>query len=191
MTHTHFRSRRHKQEHSTNTQNVPQFVSIVSPGVRGQRTAHLNMAVTARVRWLLVIAVARVTGNGVNILHVIFDDLRPDLGAYGREWARTPHLDDFAQESVMFKQAHAAVANCGPSRVAFMTGRRPDWNGVVDLVTHPRDRDHDVVMLPQALRESAFRYVTVSGCIIIVAPPHSIVVAPSAHFVKKVEEVPS
>ena len=134
-----------------------------------------SQRVCAGCSWLVMIAVARVTGNGANILHVIFDDLRPDLGAYGREWDRTPHLGDFAQESATFEQAHAAVASCGPSRVAFMAGRRPDWNGVVDLVTHPRDRDHDVVMLPQALREreSAFRFVTVSGCTIIVAPPPS------------------
>lgn len=95
-------------------------------------------------------------------MHVIFDDLRPDLGAYGRRWAQTPNLDKLAESGVVFTQAHAAVANCAPSRTSFLTGRRPDWNGVLDLYTHHRDADSHVVTLPQALRESEKHYLTVS-----------------------------
>ena len=49
-----------------------------------------------------------------------------------------------------------------PSRASFLTGRRPDWNGVIDLWTHHRDADRQAVTLPQALRESEKRYLTVS-----------------------------
>ena len=98
----------------------------------------------------------------LNVLHVIVDDLRPDLGCYGREWAQTPHFNTLARHGFVFTQAHAAIANCAPSRASFMLGRRPDWTGVVDLNTHFRDRDPRAVTLPQALRESAHRYLTVS-----------------------------
>ena len=110
----------------------------------------------------VLLYLAHGRGAAVDILHVIFDDLRPDLGAYGRRWARTPHLDALADSGVIFTQAHAAVANCAPSRASFLTGRRPDWNGVLDLYTHHRDADSHVVTLPQALRESEKRYLTVS-----------------------------
>ena len=71
-----------------------------------------------------------------NVLLVIVDDLRPDLGVYGRSWAHTPHLDKLGGQGTVFSSAHAAVANCCPSRAAVLTGRRPDWNGVIDLYTH-------------------------------------------------------
>ena len=35
-----------------------------------------------------------------NVLHLIFDDLRPDLGAYGHKWAHTPHLDALVREGI-------------------------------------------------------------------------------------------
>ncbi len=110
----------------------------------------------------VLLFLAQGRGAAVDILHVIFDDLRPDLGAYGRRWARTPHLDALADGGVVFTQAHAAVALCAPSRASFLTGRRPDWNGVIDLWTHHRAADRRAVTLPQALRESEERYLTVS-----------------------------
>ena len=110
----------------------------------------------------VLLFLAHGRGAAVDILHVIFDDLRPDLGAYGRRWARTPHLDALADGGVVFTQAHAAVALCAPSRASFLTGRRPDWNGVIDLWTHHRAADRHAVTLPQALRESEERYLTVS-----------------------------
>ena len=110
----------------------------------------------------VLLFLAHGRGAAVDILHVIFDDLRPDLGAYGRRWARTPHLDALADGGVVFTQAHAAVALCAPSRASFLTGRRPDWNGVIDLWTHHRAADRRAVTLPQALRESEERYLTVS-----------------------------
>ena len=91
-----------------------------------------------------------------NVLHVIFDDLRPDLGAWGARWARTPHLDRLVRSGVSFTQAHAAVANCAPSRAAFLGGRRPDWSGVHDLRTQPRSRMPDLVTLPERLRQVGY-----------------------------------
>ena len=37
--------------------------------------------------------VARGSAHARNVLLVIVDDLRPDLGVYGRSGAHTPHLD--------------------------------------------------------------------------------------------------
>ena len=92
----------------------------------------------------------------LNVLLLIIDDLRPDLGAYGKKWARTPNMDTLAQRGTLFTNAHAAVSNCAPSRAALLTGRRPDFNGVIDLYTHVRDHDPHVVTLPQHFRQSGY-----------------------------------
>ena len=70
------------------------------------------------------------------VLLVIVDDLRPDLGAYGRKWARTPHIDALSRRSVTFTNAHAAVANCNPSRAALLTGRTPCTSRQMRNCTH-------------------------------------------------------
>ena len=96
----------------------------------------------------------------LNILLLLIDDLRADLGAYGRRWARTPSMDSFSAKSATFLQAHAAVANCAPSRASILTGLRPDTHGVLDLTTHVRARHPHLTTLPQHFREAG--YLTVS-----------------------------
>jgi arylsulfatase A-like enzyme len=92
----------------------------------------------------------------LNFLHLVIDDLRPDLGAYGRAWARTPHLDALAARGVVFTQAHASVANCAPSRAALFSGQRPDFSGVHDLHTPLRSRSDSIVTLPEQLRRAGY-----------------------------------
>ena len=91
---------------------------------------------------------------------LIVDDLRPELGAYGCSWARTPHIDRLAARSVLFQEAFAAVANCAPSRASFLTGLRPRSHGVLDLKTHVRDVLPDVVTLPQRFRAAGYLAVS-------------------------------
>ena len=95
-----------------------------------------------------------------NVLLLIVDDLRTDIGSYGKAWARTPAMDALAARSVTFLQAHAALANCAPSRSSVLTGLRPDTHGVLDLVTHVRDRHPRLKTLPQCFREAG--YLTIS-----------------------------
>ena len=68
-----------------------------------------------------------------HILHIIADDLRPDLNAsYGAAHVRTPHLDGLAATGLTFKHAYAQYPLCQPSRASFLTSRRPEatrtWN---------------------------------------------------------------
>ena len=93
-----------------------------------------------------------------NVFLLIVDDLRPDLGAYGHRTAHTPHTDALAARSTLFartRQRAASLANCAPSRSSLLTGMRPvDRHGVMDLVTHLRDKMPSVVTLPQRFREA-------------------------------------
>ncbi|MCB1124606.1 MAG: sulfatase-like hydrolase/transferase, partial [Verrucomicrobiae bacterium] len=47
-----------------------------------------------------------------NILFIIADDLRPDLGAYGDKIAVTPQLDRLAAGSIVFNRAYCQKAVC-------------------------------------------------------------------------------
>ena len=63
-----------------------------------------------------------------NVLFVVTDDMRPDIGVYTGEDNTfykdiiTPNLDKFAETSLTFTRAYAQIALCAPSRTSFMTG---------------------------------------------------------------------
>ena len=60
-----------------------------------------------------------------NILLICVDDLRPELGCYGKEYIKTPHLDSLAQEGIVFSRHFIQAPTCGPSRYSLLTGLRP------------------------------------------------------------------
>ncbi|MEJ5277124.1 MAG: sulfatase-like hydrolase/transferase, partial [Thermogemmata sp.] len=62
-------------------------------------------------------------GRPPNILLIVADDLGyGDLGCYGQQKIRTPHLDQLAEEGIRFTNAYAGSTVCAPSRCALMTG---------------------------------------------------------------------
>lgn len=83
-----------------------------------------------------------------NVLFIVIDDLRPELGCYGEKIVHSPNMDRLAKEGVRFNHAYCQEAICGPSRASLMTGMRPDNNGVVENNTYFRDTVPDVITLP-------------------------------------------
>lgn len=65
-----------------------------------------------------------------NVLLIIVDDLRADLGVYGDSQANTPHIDDLAERGIVFDRAYAHQAICAPSRASLFTGLRPKTTGI-------------------------------------------------------------
>ena len=58
-----------------------------------------------------------------NIIYILADDLGyGDLGCYGQQKIRTPHLDQLAREGMRFTQHYAGCTVCAPSRSALLTG---------------------------------------------------------------------
>ena len=59
-----------------------------------------------------------------HIVFILADDLGyADLGCYGRDEVRTPHLDRIAATGVRLLQGYANSAVCSATRVALITGR--------------------------------------------------------------------
>ena len=92
-----------------------------------------------------------------NVLFIVSDDLRPELGVYGGD-AITPNLDKFAATAgtVVFNRAYVQQAICNPTRSSFLTGRRPDTTKVWDLHTQFRLSGGNFTTLPQYFRESGW-----------------------------------
>lgn len=62
-----------------------------------------------------------------NILLLIADDLRPELGCYGIDKIQTPHIDSLANQSVLFNNAYCNIPVSGASRASFLTGMYPNY----------------------------------------------------------------
>ena len=59
-----------------------------------------------------------------NIIYIYADDLGyGELGIYGQQIIRTPHLDQMAREGIRFTQHYSSAPVCGPSRCMLMTGK--------------------------------------------------------------------
>jgi iduronate 2-sulfatase len=61
-----------------------------------------------------------------NVLFIVADDLRTELGTYGYADMHTPNIDRLASQGRLFREAHVQVAIYNPSRMSFLTRRRPD-----------------------------------------------------------------
>uniref|UniRef100_A0A5F5PPQ5 Iduronate 2-sulfatase n=1 Tax=Equus caballus TaxID=9796 RepID=A0A5F5PPQ5_HORSE len=96
----------------------------------------------------------------LNVLLIIVDDLRPSLGCYGDQLIRSPNIDQLASHSLLFQNAFAQQAVCAPSRVSFLTGRRPDTTRLYDFNSYWRVHAGNFSTIPQYFKENG--YVTMS-----------------------------
>lgn len=65
----------------------------------------------------------------MNVLFIVSDDLRPELGCYGAEHMVTPNIDALAKAGTLFDRAYVQQPVCTASRASFLTGLRPDSTG--------------------------------------------------------------
>jgi arylsulfatase A-like enzyme len=108
----------------------------------------------------------------MNIILVIADTLRKDhVGAYGNEWIRTPHLDAFAAESVLFTRAYPESLPTLPMRRAMHTGLRTypyhghhdlkgDFSGAPGWGPIPESQD----TVSEMLRAEGYRSALITDC---------------------------
>ena len=78
-----------------------------------------------------------------------------DMGAHGNPIVHTPHLDQFAQESVAWNRFYASPV-CAPTRAGWMTGRDALRTGVADVFDEGCEMATDELTLAQALKQAGY-----------------------------------
>jgi N-sulfoglucosamine sulfohydrolase len=110
---------------------------------------------------------AQLSHTGDNMSGIVFitaHDLGRHLGCYGVDTVNSPHLDELAQQGVLFAQSFCTAPLCSPSRSALHTGRYSHANGVMGLShtpfgwrLHPGEKH-----IAQRLREHGY-YTALAG----------------------------
>src|SRR3989449_3297954 len=91
-----------------------------------------------------------------NVLFIISDDLRPELGSYGNPIIKTPNIDSLAARGTRFNHAYAQFPLCNPSRSSLFNGCYPTQTGVMDNNTYFRAKHPDYVTLPQYFQKNGY-----------------------------------
>ena len=90
-------------------------------------------------KYISILAVAYFLAAGVlsaqedrpNVIFISIDDLNDWVGVYGgHPQAKTPHIDRFAKQAMIFRNASCPGPVCGPSRSALLSGFMPSTSGL-------------------------------------------------------------
>ena len=117
-----------------------------------------GLAVTASIN---VWSQQKTNHDRQNILFIVCDDLRPELGCYGRKQIKSPNIDRWATQSVLFDRAYCNIAVSGASRASLLTGLRPTknllqtWNARTDVDVP------DAVTIQKCFRDAG--YITIAN----------------------------
>jgi len=88
-----------------------------------------------------------------NIVWIVGENLKLDLGCYGEELVQTPNLDWLAKRGVRYTRVFSTSPVCAPSRSAFMTGV---YQTTTDT-QHMRSHRDDDFRLPPGVRPVTHR----------------------------------
>lgn len=96
-----------------------------------------------------------------NVVLILVDDLRPQLGVYGNTEMKTPHMDRLASQGVTFNRAYCNVPVCGASRASMLTGKRPTKDRFLTYYSSIKKEMPDVPTIAKHLKHHG--YTTVSN----------------------------
>jgi iduronate 2-sulfatase len=91
-----------------------------------------------------------------NVLLLVADDLRAELGCLGNRQIISPNIDRLAKRGRLFTRAYCQQAVCNPSRASFMSGLRPDTIEVWDLKANFRKLFPKHQTLPQLFKDNGY-----------------------------------
>lgn len=96
-----------------------------------------------------------------NIIVILADDLGyGDLGVYGGELIKTPHIDSLANEGVRLTEFYASGNVCTPSRAGLLTGRYPIRTGLANRVLSANDSrglSKEEITIAEILKQQDYR----------------------------------
>jgi N-sulfoglucosamine sulfohydrolase len=88
-----------------------------------------------------------------NILWIVGENLKLDLGCYGAKNVKTPNLDSLAAKGVRYTHVFSTSPVCAPSRSAFFVGMYQTSSDTHNMRSH-RDDDYK---LPEGVRPITHR----------------------------------
>ena len=119
---------------------------------------------------LLIIILAAVysalaTSDQKNVLFLIVDDLRPNLGCYSDTKTgcdsppmHTPNIDSLAARSLLLERSYDTFPLCTPTRTSALTGRRPDTTHIYTMHNIDfREAGGDFTTIPQFFKERGYQ----------------------------------
>lgn len=99
----------------------------------------------------------------MNVLFIIADDMRPELGCYGVEDIVTPHVDRLAEQSTVFLNAYCNIPVSGASRASLFTGMYPRYPNRFTAFDASAEKDcPEALSLPECFKRDGY-YVVSNG----------------------------
>ncbi|ULB35112.1 sulfatase [Proteiniphilum propionicum] len=96
-----------------------------------------------------------------NVLFIIVDDLRPELGCYGLDAIKTPNIDKLAGKSTIFQNAYCNIPVSGASRASLFTGMYPKFpKRFVNYTTRAQTDAPDAVPFSQLFTNNGYHTVS-------------------------------
>lgn len=97
----------------------------------------------------------------MNVLFIIADDMRPELGCYGVDNVVTPHVDKFAEQSTVFMNAYCNIPVSGASRASLFTGMYPHYPHRFTAFDACAEKDcPEAISLPECFKRNGYYAVS-------------------------------
>jgi arylsulfatase A-like enzyme len=119
-------------------------------------TTWLKLQQFALLAWLVVSLAAYLPAGQLaaetskpNIVLIFADDLGwTGVGYNGSSFLDTPHIDQLAQDGMVFTSGYAAAGNCAPSRACLISGQYTPRHHVYAVGSTNRGPQHSMRMVP-------------------------------------------
>jgi len=102
---------------------------------------------------LLHFATSHLSAKQPNILWIVGENLKLDLGCYGARNVKTPNLDGLAKEGMRYTHVFSTSPVCAPSRSAFFVGMYQTSSDTHNMRSHREDN----YRLPEGVRPITHR----------------------------------
>ncbi|SFD27997.1 sulfatase [Algibacter pectinivorans] len=96
----------------------------------------------------------------MNVLFIAIDDLRTELGVYGAPQVKSPNIDQFAKEALVFNRAYCNVPVCGASRASLLTSILPTKTRFVDFRAKAQEDVPNAKTLPSVFKDAGYTSIS-------------------------------
>jgi arylsulfatase A len=116
----------------------------------------LRSALASLAFALVAVTAARAAAEKPNLLFILADDYGVgEVGCYGADHYRTPHIDALARGGTRYTRAFT-IPLCGPSRAQILTGRYPFHTGATNQDATGNHTPAQWTMLPAVLKSAGY-----------------------------------